>query len=71
MCTFSLFEATLDLNRSEFSYLPIKFMVLLLWASKFAMAKIECSKETPLGVPFILLVMVQESFIELLCLARK
>ena len=37
-------------------------MVLLLWASKFATAKIECSfemdKETPLGVPFILLLMV-------------
>ena len=37
-------------------------MVVLLWASKFAAAKIECSfeldKYTPLGVPLILLLMV-------------
>ena len=36
-----------------------KFNIMLLWASKFAMAKIECSfeisKETHLGVAFILL----------------
>ena len=36
---------------------------MLLWASKFATAKLECSFEmgewTPLGVPFILLAMVR------------
>ena len=36
---------------------------MLLWASKFATVKIECSfemgKHTPLGVPFILLLMVR------------
>ena len=35
---------------------------MLLWASKFVTAKIECSfemgKKTPLGVTFILLLMV-------------
>ena len=41
-------------------------MVMLLWTSNFAMAKIECSfeigKETPLGVPFILLLTVPVTF---------
>ena len=30
---------------------------MLLWASKFATVKIDCSYETPLGVPFIMLLM--------------
>ena len=42
-------------------------MVMLLWASKFATAKIECSIEMgnqkTLGVPFILLLMVHIAFI--------
>ena len=40
-------------------------MILLLWASKFATAKSECSfemgKYAPLWVPFILLLMVPET----------
>ena len=43
----------------------VRNLTLLLWASKFATAKIECSfemgKQTPLGVTFILLVMVHDT----------
>ena len=50
-------------------------MVVLLWASKFATAKIECSfeldKYTPLGVPLILLLMVQNKSFEENCDCRQ
>ena len=40
-------------------------MIMLLCASKFSTAKIECSfkmgKQTPFGVPFILLLMVHKN----------
>ena len=47
---------------------------MLLWASKFATAKIECSfemgKQTPLGVSFILLAMVCVALCLLLLLMK-
>ena len=60
-CLLAYFEATLYFRCSDFTC-TLYFLFMLLCASKFATAKIECSfeigKYTPLGLAFILLLMI-------------